>query len=292
MSELTQADRYLLDRIRRGEPDGWSQLVDRYQGRLLAFARSRLPDADAEDQVQETFIAFLKNLAAYREQASVETYLFTILRRRISTCLRRRRVSVCMVQDTIVPAGQDEGGWQVASPDPTASWYVRRDERQAAQQQALAQALREMVGALKSSLNFQHLAVVELIFYSQLRNKDVAQIVGLDEKRVAMIKHRSLKRIRQRVAGALAGVASEPASDAMLTEAWEQLRLSCPKRSTIGGYLLKTLDDAWQGYVDFHLNQLGCRFCLANLDDLRRKSADTGRRRVHEHIMQSTVGFL
>ena len=39
MAELTQADRYLLDQIRRGDGEGWSALVARYQGRLLAFAR-------------------------------------------------------------------------------------------------------------------------------------------------------------------------------------------------------------------------------------------------------------
>ena len=38
----------------------WSDFVSRYQGRLLRFARAKLPQrADAEDVVQETFVAFL-----------------------------------------------------------------------------------------------------------------------------------------------------------------------------------------------------------------------------------------
>ena len=83
MAELTQADRYLLEQIRRGDGDGWASLVSRYQGRLLAFARARLKQsADAEDIVQDTFFHFLKGLPNFREDASVETYLFTILRRR------------------------------------------------------------------------------------------------------------------------------------------------------------------------------------------------------------------
>src|SRR5262249_18270318 len=100
MGELTQAERYLLDQIRRGSSQGWEQLVDRFQGRLTAFARSRgISDADAEDLVQETFIRFLNGLASYRQEASIETYLFMILRRRIIDWLRGKRVNICLLQD-------------------------------------------------------------------------------------------------------------------------------------------------------------------------------------------------
>ena len=43
MNEWTEAERYMLDQIRRGSGEAWSQLVERYQGRLTAFARRRVP---------------------------------------------------------------------------------------------------------------------------------------------------------------------------------------------------------------------------------------------------------
>jgi RNA polymerase sigma factor (sigma-70 family) len=293
MSELTQADQYLLDRVREGDSEGWSQLVDRHQGRLLAFARSRAPNlSDAEDLVQETFIAFLRGSGTFRGEASIETYLFSILRRKIATQLRNRRLNVCTIQDTVIPAGSERLGVRPAAPEQTASWYARRDEQHDLQSEALARALRELVKSYKASLDFKHLEVVELLFYSQMRNKDVARLIGLEEKQVALIKHRSLKRIQQQVAAALSTSSSPPASDAMLTEVWEELRLSCPKRSTIGGFVLGTLDSRWVEYVEFHLHKLGCRFCLANLTDLQQQSAGPQRQRVHNRIMESTVGFL
>ena len=296
MSELTQADRYLLDQIRRGEADGWSQLTGRYEGRLLAFARSRLAGAaDSEDLVQETFIAFLNGLPDYRAQASIETYLFTILRRKIVDLLRRRRVNVCLIQDVMAGGGADDDGramQQLAASDPTASWYARRDESHELQAEALARALGDLVKDYKDSLNFRDLQVVELLLYSQLRNKDVAKVVDLSEKQVALIKHRSLKRIRQRIAAALPAGSTQPTSDALLTEIWESQRLSCPKRSTIGAYLLGTLEPAWHDYVAFHLQTLGCRFCLANLQDLQQQTAGAGASRLHPRIMESTIGFL
>ena len=39
MAEWTEAERYLLEQIRQGNQDAWSQLVERYQGRLHAYVR-------------------------------------------------------------------------------------------------------------------------------------------------------------------------------------------------------------------------------------------------------------
>ena len=78
----------------------------------------------------------------------------------------------------------------------------------------------------------------------------------------------------------------------MLSEIWQTQRLSCLKRSTIGAWLLGTLDEAWSGYVEFHIERLGCEFCRANLDDLRRQTQSDTPPAFHQRIMQSTVGFL
>jgi len=301
MSEPTQAEQYLVDQVRRGDADGWSALVERFQGRLLAFARSRaISAADAEDLVQETFLQFLKGLAAYRQEASLETYLFTILRRRIVDMLRGRRVAVCQLQDRYSDdsSGSSAGGpiTAVAAPDLTASTYARRDEQLDQQRAALAEALSEMIGALKETHDFRDLKIIEMLFYAQLRNKDIGPLVEIDEKHIALIKHRWLKELRNRVAARLRGVdvsaIEDPScADSILTEIWEEQRLSCPKRSTVGRFLLGTLETPWQDYVDFHINRLGCRFCKANLEDLQQQTTEEPRA-LRQRVMQSTVGFF
>ena len=116
--------------------------------------------------------------------------------------------------------------------------------------------------------------------------------LGLDEKTVALVKHRSLKNIRNHVERKKVALGpSSEAFESLLTDIWEYHRFSCPKRSTIGGYLLKTLEEPWQRYVDFHLNVLGCRFCRANLEDLEHETTDQTQQ-LHARIMESTVGFL
>jgi len=82
-----------------------------------------------------------------------------------------------------------------------------------------------------------------------------------------------------------------PGPESLLTEIWEEHRLSCPKRSTLGGFVLGTLEKPWHDYVDFHANRLGCRFCRANLDDLRAET-QVSPRAVRDRVMQSTIGFF
>ncbi len=145
-----------------------------------------------------------------------------------------------------------------------------------------------------------------MLFFAQLRNRDIATIAGVAENHVAVLKHRALKQIRvhvedhdarrrERDPAVTAGGGDEGTDDppdALLSEIWQEQRLNCVKRSTIGSFLLGTLEEPWAGYVAFHLDRLGCRFCRANLDDLRRQTADDGGNRLRERILQSTVGFL
>ncbi|QDV53219.1 hypothetical protein [Gimesia fumaroli] len=77
-------------------------------------------------------------------------------------------------------------------------------------------------------------------------------------------------------------------------EIWRRNRLSCPSRSQLGGYLLETLSPDYLKFVEFHLNQTGCRYCAANLEDLKaglsKASNETERRR--QKYFQSSAGYL
>ena len=79
-----------------------------------------------------------------------------------------------------------------------------------------------------------------------------------------------------------------------LGEIWRRHRISCPSRQELGNYLLGVLDEAHASYVCFHVEQVGCRLCTANLDDMRRKQqaapAEEIKRR--EKYFRTSAGYL
>ena len=77
-------------------------------------------------------------------------------------------------------------------------------------------------------------------------------------------------------------------------EMWRRGRLSCPSRQQLGSHLLGALDEEHSAYIDFHLQVIGCRYCQANLEDLRRQqdeTAETVTKRRTKYF-QSTAGHL
>ena len=77
-------------------------------------------------------------------------------------------------------------------------------------------------------------------------------------------------------------------------EIWRRHRVSCPSREQLGSYLLDALDKQQMDYYRFHIEDIGCRFCIANLHDLRMQqdesAATTATRRTK--YFQSSAGYL
>ncbi|MBN2211635.1 MAG: sigma-70 family RNA polymerase sigma factor [Sedimentisphaerales bacterium] len=296
--ELTKADRYLLEAIRRGDQEGWRQLVERHQGRLLAFAAGRVAQrADAEDLVQDTFVSFLKNLLNFRAQAGLETYLFTILRNKIISRYRSQATAKVTLIGDVMPADSSPGGSNgfahIADADPSASWYVRRDEHEDLLANALTHSIRDMIEEFKRGLKFEDLKLIDLLFFARVANNVAARTLGVSDNRVAVNKHRYLDRIRKGL-GRVDLPADFPIAqlENLLADIWTAYRPSCPKRSTIGGWLLGSLEADWADYVGFHVDRLGCRFCQANRDDLQAAAQAPDPAAFNQRIMESTVGFL
>jgi hypothetical protein len=75
---------------------------------------------------------------------------------------------------------------------------------------------------------------------------------------------------------------------------WRRHRVSCPSRELLGSYLLQVLEPEQHESVRFHLDEVGCRYCNANLHDLQMRhqelKAETQARR--RRYFQSSAGYL
>jgi hypothetical protein len=75
---------------------------------------------------------------------------------------------------------------------------------------------------------------------------------------------------------------------------WRRQRLSCPPREQLGSYLLGVLEDDVQDYIKFHLQTIGCAYCLANLADLQTQQQDSDAqvKKRRKRYYQSSAGLL
>ena len=247
----------------------------------------------ADDLVQETFLGFLRSLPRYDASRSLETYLFAILRNKLSDHVRRRYAGQRQSLDQLE---LDEAPEAWVDED-TPSRHVGAQEMLAAQRQALVHCLRQWVEQCTEQGRLQDLIVIEMLVVLGLRNKEVATDLDLTEPAVAGIKFRVLeqwRRLTQAASGVPECAEGDLAAESSVGRIWREEGISCLKRSTLGRYLLGALDDDWEQYIDFHVRQADCDRCNANLEDLRAgdERDETARQKLRERCFASSVGFL
>ena len=116
---------------------------------------------------------------------------------------------------------------------------------------------------------------------------------GLPVERMAAVENalRASADLRNRTAGLRMQRDEQGHS---VGDIWRRGRLSCPTRHQLGSYLLGALPTELAQYFRFHLETVGCRYCAANLDDLRQSAsqgtAETAQRR--QKYFQSSAGYV
>ena len=187
-----ESDKLLVARIRCQEPDAWQECIDRYEGRLLAFADSRLRDrAAAEDVVQEAFLGFLTALPNYDDRTPLENFLFAIAAHKLTDVLRKlgRR-------PPLTPIASDGSGAEPPARTRVASSLMRSQERQTHEQGVVADCLRGLVLQWIERGDYERLRCIELLFVLGHANKDVAARLNISEQAVANHKHFVVSKLR------------------------------------------------------------------------------------------------
>ena len=191
----SDAETLLIGQVRSGDAPAWRLLIERYEGRLLAFVDSRLRDrAASEDVVQETFVGFLTSLPHYDEKRDLEAYLFSIAAHKMTDHLRkqgRRPIDQFGSDDHGRPLEEVPGGGRPASS------IARSGERRKAEERLLTEALGGLVREWLGRNEYDRLRCLELLIVKGWANKDVAAYLGLTEQAVASYKFQTVARLKE-----------------------------------------------------------------------------------------------
>lgn len=192
---ITETDVLLIRQVRAGDAEAWRQLIERFEGRMLAFVDSRLHDrAASEDVVQETFIGFLTSLPHYDEKRDIEAYLFSIASHKLTDHLRKQG------RRPIDQFGSDDHGRpleEVAGGGRAASSIARSGERKRAEEKLLNDAMGQLIREWLGRGDYDRLRCMELLIVKGWANKDVAAHLEITEQAVASYKFQTIARLKE-----------------------------------------------------------------------------------------------
>ena len=205
---LSEFDRNLLTRCIARSAGAWEEFVDRYIGltyhtiRQTAKSRtSQISSHDEEDYAAEVFLQIIKNdfavLRRFRGNSSLATYLAIIIRRivvREFVNKRHPRIQNSNANgETENGEGEQSKVYAFKIPlDQTAPLQDQQPlpEDQAADREAVANILNQLVGKERE--------VVEMYHLEGRTYYEISRITGLPENSIGPTLSRARARLRQR----------------------------------------------------------------------------------------------
>ena len=201
-----------LARLRRGDSDAYRNLIRRFHASLVGVAASIIGShAQAEEVVQDAWIAVYAGIGAFEGRSSLTTWLFSIVLNRARTRAVREARLVGLPQldggepdERAVPlsAFQPDGHW-VEAP---RLWDDISPERIVGGRQ-----LWDHVQAAIERLPAGQRAVLILRDLEGCAAEDACTLLGITAENQRVLLHRARGRIRAQV-DALVGNAPEPAA--------------------------------------------------------------------------------
>lgn len=168
----------LTDRLRHGDTAALAEAYDAHHEHVRAFACRLIGDpSEAEDLVQETFLALPEAIRAFRGEAALRTFLIGIAvnhaRHHVRSASRRRAAHTRNAREDEKP------------PPSTPEDRTRRRE--------LAEALTHALDAL----SYEHRIAIVLVEVEQRTASEAAAIAGAPEATMRTRVFHAKKKLRE-----------------------------------------------------------------------------------------------
>jgi RNA polymerase sigma-70 factor (ECF subfamily) len=195
MSRGTGPDHALVQKLRAGDEQAFTQVVEAYDGQLRRLARHFVrTDAQAADVVQETWLAVFDGIDRFEERSALKTWIFRILVNRARTRAVREARQIPMSS-----LGREDSG---PSVDPSAfgsdgTWRSSPRMLEAEPEGSLlAKELREHLGEIIDTLPEPGRTVILMRDVAGLDGREVADALGISDGNQRVLLHRARTRVR------------------------------------------------------------------------------------------------
>ena len=204
----------LLDRLRGGDRAAFAELVDAWSPMLLRVALLHVSTrASAEEVVQETWLAVIRQLDRFEGRSSLRTWVFRILENQA----RSRGVREARAVPWSTAFGDVEDSAPTVDParfrgseDPWAGgWTPKGLPFRWPEEAAMAAEIRRELGAALAELPDRQRTVVELRDVHGLTSDEVCERLGVSPGNQRILLHRGRARLRARLEDVYRGVSGE-----------------------------------------------------------------------------------
>lgn len=186
-----QEERKLIQQVKVGDHEAFEAIFRRYVSRVYRQAlRIMGNEADAEEVVQEAFLAVYEKAKTFRGQSAFSTWLFRLTVNTALTKLRRRKKGEEVPIDDYLPRFQEDGHHQVR---PVIDWSEGIDDLLVKEE--LQEIIRQAIDQLP--------AVDKAVLVSDLdgvSNRQIGEALGLSVQAVKARLHRARLFLRGKLA--------------------------------------------------------------------------------------------
>ncbi len=178
----SEEERTLVRALRGRDESAFEEVLDRYYTPMLRLAGTYVRgDAEAEEVVQDTWLAVLNGIERFDGRSSLKTWIFRILVNRARTRAKRESRVVSL------PADRDWGLEAGTSPGP--------DER------LIASELGARIEAAIETLPPRQREVITLRDVEGWTAAEVSDLLDLTEANQRVLLHRARVKVRDSLAG-------------------------------------------------------------------------------------------
>lgn len=182
-------DRQLVEALRRGDEDAFSEMVDRYQDQVFHIIYRVIGDeAEAEEVAQEVFIAVFKNIDGFRGDAKFSTWLY-----RIASNRAKNRVKYLARRNRQKHQDFDDTPESNIDTNPVGHQGDRPDR------EAMGRELEEVVQEGLQQLNDKHRMVLVLRDFEDLSYDELSETLEIPEGTVKSRLYRARDQLKEYV---------------------------------------------------------------------------------------------
>lgn len=182
----------LVTRCRRGDPEAWDELFERYYPAVGLFVFQYSPTfthEDVEEICQEVFLAVIKNIASFRGKSTFRTWLFRIAINKARDFIEHRSATKRGGKEQHTSLDQSDQlcthGTEIANPASGPDQSLIAHEEML----LLHRAISELPDPCRE--------IIELRYFGDLSYHELAAILNLNPKTVSSRLSKCLDRLKR-----------------------------------------------------------------------------------------------